>query len=159
MTATYDCIATTTLGSAAASVSFSSITGSFTDLVVVISATQGSFDNTGLRFNDDTGSNYSKTLIYGTGSTAASARDTSSSSMRIMIAGTTVSSTVWHIMNYSNTTTYKTALCRSDIASDQTRGGVGLWRSTSAITKLTFLAESGNFASGSTFTLYGIKAE
>jgi hypothetical protein len=158
MPATYEPIATTTLGSAAASISLSSIPSTYTDLVIVFSGTQGALDNTGLRFNGDTGTNYSKTLIYGTGLTAASARDTNSSSMRIMIAGTTINSTVWHIFNYANTTTYKTALCRTDIGSDQTRAGVGLWRSTSAINQVTFLAESGNFGTGTIVSIYGIKA-
>jgi hypothetical protein len=65
-------------------------------------------------------------------------------------------------MNYSNSTTYKTVLGRSNRASSDTAADVGLWRSTSAITRID-LAMGGsfptnNFASGSTFTLYGIAA-
>ena len=153
---TYDLISRTTLSSAAASVSLSSFPSTYADLIVIVSASQGGFDNTGLRFNDDTGSNYSKRLLYGDGSSALSVRDSNSTSMRIMIADTGVSSAVWHIMDYSNSTTYKTGICRSNIASQQVRAGVGLWRNTNAITKLTFVPETGNWASGSTFSLFGI---
>ena len=154
MSTTYEPIATTTLGTAAASITLSSIPSTFTDLVIIFTGTQGAFDNTGLRFNGDTGSNYSKTMVYD----ANSNRGTNDTSIRIMIAGTTINSTIWQIMNYANSTTYKTALCRSGIASDQVRMGVGLWRSTSAINEVTFLAESGNFGTGTTVSIYGIKA-
>ncbi len=62
MPATYEPLATTTLGSAASSVTFSSISGSYTDLVVVFSGTAGGGNsNLILTFNSDTGSNYSWT--------------------------------------------------------------------------------------------------
>jgi hypothetical protein len=61
-------------------------------------------------------------------------------------------------MNYSNATTYKTALARTS-EDGVAAAYVGLWRSTSAITSITIdKGSSDNFASGSTFTLYGIKA-
>jgi hypothetical protein len=65
-------------------------------------------------------------------------------------------------MNYSNATTYKTWLSRNNRASASNAPGtealVGLWRSTSAITELVIGLTGGNFDTGSTFTLYGIKA-
>jgi hypothetical protein len=72
------------------------------------------------------------------------------------------SNAIINIQNYSNTTTYKTALLRSNLATGTYPGVdafVGLWRSTSAITSITILPASNNLLSGSTFTLYGIKAE
>jgi hypothetical protein len=58
--------------------------------------------------------------------------------------------------NYSNTTTFKTFLSRTNVASDRVEALVGLWRSTSAITSITLYCGSNSFVTGSTFTLYGI---
>jgi hypothetical protein len=64
-----------------------------------------------------------------------------------------------NVMNYSNATTYKTFLARGNIAAGGTEAVVGLWRNTAAITSLELLPTASTFATGSTFTLYGIKAE
>ena len=157
MAATYEPIATTTLGSDSADVSFTSISGSYTDLFIVIVA-KGTSDNQELRFqyNSDTGSNYSHTVLYGDGSSAASARQSNQTS------GTTgnISSSEFiyfgiNLQNYSNTTTYKTAICRNGLSFAVT-SYVHLWRSTSAITSIKAILSSGSFKAGSTFTLYGI---
>ena len=166
MPATYEPIATTTLGSAQSSVSFTSITGSYTDLIVVANIAQAAGNNSlRYRFNSDTGSNYSYTIISGDGTSASSGRD---SNLTSGLAANTAGSTslellvIFQILNYSNATTYKTTLGRGNRASSATDATVGLWRSTNAITSVevamgsTF--PSNNFASGSTFTLYGIKA-
>jgi hypothetical protein len=168
MTATYEVIATTTLGSAQASVTFSTISGSYTDLVLVANwGVSVNGDGTIIRFNSDTGNNYSDTELYGTGSSAASQRRSNASFIDITRAiagdGTNIyTNAIINIQNYSNTTTYKTALLRSNLATGTYAGVaalVGLWRSTSAITSITILPASNNLLSGSTFTLYGIKAE
>jgi hypothetical protein len=59
-------------------------------------------------------------------------------------------------MNYSNSTTYKTILGRSNAATSGTSAAVGLWRSTSAINSIEIGTVS--FTAGSTFSLYGIAA-
>ena len=160
MTATYDCIATTTLGSAQASVTFSSISGSYTDLVLVIGGALSSSDGPTLQFNNDTGSNYSDTFLYGNGSSATSGRNSSQSEMAIGYMDTGQSNMIVHIMNYANTTTYKTALGRGNAPAALTIARVGLWRSTAAISTIKVkLSGVLTFNSGSTFTLYGIKAE
>jgi hypothetical protein len=72
---TYEAIATQTLGSAAASVTFSSIPGTYTDLVLVVAGTLTTgTENIVMQFNGDTGSNYSVTSLLGDGSTASSFR-------------------------------------------------------------------------------------
>lgn len=157
MTATYEAIATTTLGSAQSSVTFSSISGSYTDLVIVIAGTVNSATAFDVTFNSDTGSNYSATRLTGNGSTATSTRSSNGTNMPLGYITTTQSVSVIHIMNYSNTTTYKTAIARGNAADTLTNAIVGLWRSTSAITSISFAG--GSFQSGSTFTLYGVKAE
>ena len=61
-------------------------------------------------------------------------------------------------MNYANTTTYKTVIGRANNAGYGADTSVGVWRNTAAISTITLTALTANFASGSTFTLYGIKA-
>ena len=163
MTATYDCIATTTLSTSASSVTFSSISGSYTDLVLISTATVSSgAADLYLRFNGDTAGNYSATILTGDGSTASSTRFTNDAAGLILdyygSVGTTGHICIAHIMNYSNATTYKTVLSRANRASSGTDAVVGLWRSTAAITSVTIRTSGGNLATGSTFTLYGIKA-
>lgn len=163
MASTYTPIATTTLGSAAASYTFSSIPSTYTDLILIFngSASSGT-PYTTLRFNGDTASNYSDTTLSGNGSTAGSGKDVSTS--YIYVSGydtlsTGMSQLIVNFQNYSNTTTYKTALARSANAANGTSAVVGLWRSTAAINSITVLLNSAsNYATGSTFTLYGILA-
>jgi hypothetical protein len=166
MTATYEKIATNTLGSATNSITFSSISGSYTDLVLISSITGFSDPSYSgaLRFNSDTGSNYSLTNLYGDGSSAGSDRTTSVAQIQFygkaVGVPNAVSTGITNILNYSNATTYKTALTRWGAAGNGLNANVGLWRSTSAITSVTiFGLNSNTFATGSTFTLYGILKE
>lgn len=159
MPATYEPIATTTLGSAASSVTFSSISGSYTDLVLVINGTVTGGVAATLQFNGDTGSNYSQTNLYGDGSSAGSGRQSSITSAPAGSLGTTQSNTIIQIMNYSNTTTYKTVLSRGSNTTGFAIARVNLWRSTSAITSIVCaLTSSADYNSGTMLTLYGIKA-
>lgn len=161
---TYTPIATTTLSTSTATVTFSSISGSYTDLVLICNIAQAAGNNSlRIRYNSDTGTNYSRTYILGNGTSATSARTTSDVSgyLSEVTGSTTLEfAVIANIFNYSNTTTYKTHLSRSNRASSGVDATVGLWSSTSAITRID-LAMGGsfptnNFASGSTFTLYGI---
>lgn len=161
MALTYEPIQTTTLTSAQGIVTFSSIPSTYTDLVVIITGLQSTSSvlDFGIRFNSDSGSNYSDTNIEGNGSTATSGRNSNHTQGKLAYFG----STTWvgtlrvNIMNYTNTTTNKTVISRYDIPANQLGAAVNLWRSTAAINSVSFLMTSGNIASGSTFTLYGIK--
>lgn len=165
---THTPIATTTLASAAASYTFSSISGSYTDLVLVMSGQSvqaTTYDNLVIQFNGDTATNYSRTRLNGYSAGGATDRSLSTTSHLIgPITGTSYSSSIFspsitHIMNYSNATTYKPALYRSNSQDGYVQLGVALWRSTSAITSILIKTLSGsNLATGSTFTLYGILA-
>ena len=163
MTATYEKIATTTLGSAAADVTFSTISGSYTDLVFIITGGSSSAANLFMQFNSDTGSNYSATALSGSGSAAFSSRASSETYARLLDYGYLENNLkgvfIVNIQNYSNTTTYKSLLTRGNNTDNGTGTSVALWRNTSAITTVKIFPGSGNFLSGSTFTLYGIKAE
>ena len=160
MTATYDCIATTTLGSAASSVTFSSISGSYTDLVIVMSYSRSVSGNGLLRFNSDTGSNYSYTYLLGDGSSASSSRGSNQTNGIISYDSASLQETcIINIFNYSNTTTYKSFYTRGNDTGLGVITYMNLWRSTSAITSIELRPNSGNWNSGSMFSLFGIKAE
>jgi hypothetical protein len=157
---TYVALQTTTVGTATNTVTFSSIPQGYTDLVVVVDATSAG-DNVLARINGDTGSNYSFTRLSGNGSSATSARASNQSYLNFDGAAyLTTGRSTWVIqfMNYSNTTTFKTILSRGSNAATGTDANVNLWRSTSAITSIAFIATSNTYQTGSTFTLYGIAA-
>ena len=162
---TYTPLASATLTDPASSVTFGGIPQTYTDLVLVSMPLSATSDNLTMQFNSDTGTNYSTTILWGSGSSAGSARQTSTATPYMSYYGltnATPSTCVFHIMNYSNATTYKTVLARAGNASGS--GGVdaivGLWRSTSAITSIVVKqVGSNNLSSGSTFTLYGIDAQ
>ena len=164
---TYEPIATTTLTSATASVTFGSIPQTYTDLILVnYYATTTVNEDAYVQFNSDTASNYSRTHLRGNGSTAGTGRATNQTYCLIDLdsSGSTLNAglqTVTHFMNYSNTTTYKTLLSHSGTVGGSYTGTTliaGLWRSTSAITSILVGCTTNTFVVGSTFTLYGIKA-
>lgn len=156
MPKTYEPIQTQTVGTAVATVTFSSIPQTYTDLVLVANL----IDSNGfsvMRFNSDSGSNYSRTWMYGNGTSAGSSRGTNISGLDLKAAssGSEYPVDIVHLMNYSNTTTYKTCLIRQSYASNEVALYAGLWRNTAAITTITV---TNNISAGSTFTLYGVKA-
>ena len=163
----YEVIRTETVGTAVASVTFSSIASTYTDLVLVCYARTtraATSDNIIVRFNSDSTAIYSATALFadtGVGS-ARSSGDTSCFWAYIPAAsqnGNTYGASIMNIMNYSNTTTYKTAISRSNNTNAQIETTANLYRSTSAISTLTISSgTANNIAAGSTFTLYGIKA-
>jgi len=163
---TYTPIATTTLGSAAASYTFTGISQSYTDLVLVVNGATAAGSNLNLRVGNgsiDSGSNYSYTLINGNGSSATSTRYSNQAQIQPSNEDAYWDSTfsglmVINFQNYSNTTTYKTILSRANKASLGVAATVGLWRSTSAINQIFFGGSSQNLSAGTTLTLYGIQA-
>ena len=164
---TYTPIETKTLGTAVSSVTFTSISGSYTDLVLVVNGGMSSGAGyVSMQLNGDTTmSNYSCTYIRGDGSTAASGRYSGATGRYnvtgVDIQGTSVTANIiFQFQNYSNSTTYKTILNRWNQSSVGTSTGVTLWRNTNAITQIVLTeADSGaDWVIGSTFTLYGIAA-
>lgn len=160
---TYEPIATTTLTNAVPSVTFGSIPQTYTDLILVVTASPTSNGVTGyMQVNSDTGSNYSMSGMRGNGSTAASYRQSSATNFYFDYAGDTNTGTITvstiHFLNYSSTNVFKTNIVRQSNQGDAVELLAQLWRSTSAITSINLYWSSGNFAVGSTFTLYGIKA-
>jgi hypothetical protein len=159
---TYVALRTETVAVATNTVTFSlsGISG-YTDLRLVARGVSSGGDiDLSFRLNGDTGSNYSRTFLWGSGSTAGSGRSTGLSFGRLNYAGywTTSNESVItaDFMNYSNTTTFKTVLSRDNNSAVGVGANVNLWRSTAAITSIEIYTSAFNFAVGSTFSLYGI---
>ena len=167
-TVTYTPIATNTLSSSAASVTFSSIPGTYKDLVAVIQhkpvvTVSGLMCQVGAS-TVITAASYSVTSMYGNGSTASSSRDTARTNMSFSRNTGDDNSdfqfTTINFMNYANTTTFKTAISRLSNAAQEAEATVNLLRNTTNIDIITFFLSGTGllFDTGSTFTLYGIGA-
>jgi hypothetical protein len=154
----------------AGEVAFTNIPQIYQDLMVVINAASAT-STTGFPYfyvNTYATPSPSSTRIYGNGSSAVSDRATQSTSGNVMNYGfqglsQTPISAVMHILSYANTTTFKTVLARG--AGDVNGSGtvnitVNLSASTVPITSINIatFAAGCNFSTGSTFTLYGIRA-
>ena len=149
---TYDLLDSTTLASSASSVTFSSISQDYRDLVLV-SNVIGSSGNVRLRYNGDSSLIYSEVAMFGNGSTTTSSSSSGQSSAYLFVSGTDGSIMITQIMDYSATDKHTTGLNRHNVS-----GYVGAYAhryaSTSAITSLEIFGST--FSSGSTFYLYGI---
>jgi len=159
MPATYEPIATTTLGSAASSIDFTSIPSTFTDIRVVLVSSRVSGSAIHYRFNSDSGSNYSRTRVYGFGTSLGSDADTSQTEIGTNNYGTYLHLHTLDIFSYAGSTN-KTCLYEvngDNNGSGTVSRGVGLWRNTSVINAVSIFLTSGTIAAGSTATLYGIK--
>ncbi len=160
-TNTYVAIETKTLTSAVSTVTLgagNTIPQTYTDLVIVFNGSMTTLDNNNIRFNGvSTGSLYSVTRLIGNGSSASSSRASNQNQMQLGEIATSQSTDVIQIMNYSNSTTFKTVLARSANTAQMLKHNVGLFRSTSPITMIEIFSGGGyNYPVGSTFTLYGI---
>jgi hypothetical protein len=161
MPATYEKIATTTLGSTSSTISFGSIGSGYTDLRLVLAATNTASLDLNLTFNSDTATNYSRTQLTGNGSVASSTRSTSAAFIRANFFGMAASEPyllTLDLFSYAGST-FKTCLIEN--SEDKNGSGgvcrmVGLYRSTSAITTITFTTSTSTFAVGTSATLYGI---
>lgn len=171
MALTYTALASVTVGSGgAATIDFTSIAASWTDLLLVISArdsrTTDTWSNITMRFNSDSGNNYSGRLLYGQGSSAFSVSNSAQSSILYLYANAnsttanTFSSVQIYIPNYagSNNKSVSIDSVVEDNATNALNGlTAGLWSSSAAITSISLTPGTANFRQYSTATLYGIK--
>jgi hypothetical protein len=142
-------------------VTFSSIPAGYTSLQirgVVISADTDSYC---VRLNADTGANYARHRLLGTGTGVAASGTTSTNQIQISNGTDTFPSPfIMDIHNYLSTTQYKTIRTLQGI-DQNTAGNValysGLWMNTSAVTSVTVFLNSGNYSTGTQIALYGIK--
>ena len=166
--ATYTLISSNVLASSAATVTFSAIPATYTDLVLRISA-RGANASTlrqiYLILNNDTGTNYSRTWVRGDGSGADSTRSQDAQDLNIVQADAanatadTFSSHEVYIPNYLSTSSKPlSAFSAQENNTTQAYLGAvaGLYRNSTAITSIEINLQTVNFVSGSSFYLYGI---
>lgn len=163
MAATYEPIASTTLGSAATAIEFSGVASEWTDLRLVLVGTHDTGSaSVRMRVGNsaiDSGSNYGRTVLAGDGTSATSGRNASVTFWNIggVFTGDVTTIAV-DLMSYANVSVYKTALIADAVPGSYVERHVGLWMSTSAIDIVRVFTSSGSFAAGTTASLYGIKA-
>jgi hypothetical protein len=154
-TPTYTPLATVTLASTAATVTFSSIPATMRDLIVVVNGNTSANQFTGLRFNSDSGSNYSFVRMF-TGPTSST--DTRSYGLLTTGDPSLTLNAIAQIMDYSATDKHKTVLIRSNIPADNVAAHAVRWANTAAITTVAVEAISTTWAVGTTLNLYGVIA-
>lgn len=167
----YESIATVTLSSDAASISFNSIPGTYKHLQLRTKTRQAVATTGGqsqMRINGDTGANYTYHSLYGYGSGIASdgaGNNAWAYGVDRYTGGNDPAnifgSTILDFFDYTNTSKYKTL--RTFGGYDANGSGsvklhAALWMSTSAITSLYFENQGGgNYAAGTVWSLYGVK--
>jgi len=153
---TYDLISTTTLAATSSSITFGSLPQNYGDLILIIgnAKTSSSAFYAGLRFNSDSGNNYSFIYIYGDGNDAYTGASNADSSVPLSLFYSSIGQASVDIFDYSATNKQKTSLV-SVAAENITTYGTR-WANTAAITSLEVFASSSSFAVGSTFSLYGV---
>jgi hypothetical protein len=168
MPVTYNLIASNTLSSSAASVTFSAIPNTYTDLVLRISArgsAAGGNNEINLLINGSTSSIYSNTNLFGDGGSAGSNRETNSARMQLFVmsgntaTANTFSSHEVYLPNYLASTNKPLSSFNAqenNLSTAYIDATASLFRDTAAITSLTVTAQA-NFVTGSSFFLYGIK--
>ena len=169
MASTYTLISSNVLSSSAASVTFSSIPSTYTDLVIRCSARSTASGGVFLQINGDSSTIYSTTRLRGDGASASSGRTTSAANLYFAIdvpstsTANTFTNQEFYIPNYTvtqNRAISNFSITENNSASTDTYVQVdaGLYTSTTAITSLTVVqGSSTTFVSGSSFYLYGIK--
>jgi hypothetical protein len=155
-TPTYDLIATTTLAATSPEVVFGSIPQGYRDLILVLAVSSaGGNQLARLRFNSDSGSNYSRLFMRGDGSSATSSADPDTGIFGADVDSTNKHAQVINIMDYSATDKHKTVINRTN-RGDRVQAFAQRWSNNSAITSVRVVIASGTFNAGNTFSLYGI---
>ena len=170
MPTTYEPISTTTLTVGVSQIKFENIPQTYTDLKIIGNfLANGTEQTVALRFNNSPGGS----TLYSTiqmeansgGNTINSYQDSSADYIEI---GRTASTTTTYASCYVDVFQYTASIFRTvltttancDVATNNSRffTNVGMYRNTTAVNEIQLLLFSNSFSSGSTFTLYGIKA-
>ena len=157
---TYTPLQSIVLTSATASVVFSNINQNYQDLILIQNTSTSSSGNIYLRYNEDSTSSYSNTVLNATSASINSGRNSATTKGFIdsdaYAQNNFKYNAVTHIMNYSNTTTFKTALTKASNTGIGFTANVMTYIKTSAISRIEVFANVGNLQAGSTFDLYAI---
>ena len=170
MPSTYTLISSNVLSSSAASVTFSAIPATYTDLVLRFSARSatgtGQVSGLEITFNNDVAGNYAGRYIAGDGASATSGSysATNPGSATYVNGNASTASTFAsceiYIPNYAGSTNKPYSASMNQEANSTTaylRTYAELWTNTAAITEIKLNLSAQNLAAGSSFYLYGIK--
>ena len=156
-------LANLTLGSAQATVTFSSIPATYRDLRLVVTIPTGySGAGSGVKFNTDTDytNNYSRVVMGGNGTSAYSSSNSGAGNPAAnhdLGALRADGNLIADFLDYSATDKHKTVLVRENGSGNEASAQATRWASTAAVTTLTFTTDGGtNLPSGSSWALYGI---
>lgn len=164
----YESIATVTATGSQSTLTFSSIPGTYKHLQIRGIANDGSDNGIVLRFNSDTGANYTQHRLSGNGTSASAAGSTGNSSAANIgwASGATnvYGASIIDIIDYASTSKYKTVRTFMGVDANASGGNTGavylssnLWLSTAAVTSVSIIDPVLNFTAGTTFALYGVK--
>jgi hypothetical protein len=154
-TPTYTPLATVTLGSSAASVTFSSIPATYRDLILIFEGTQSAAADLTFTLNGDT-SNRTGVVMFGNGGSTGSGTRTAG---EVAYISTGRGNAIIQVMDYSATDKHKTILSRSNAPQDAVVAYASRWASTAAVTSFAIVATGGRtIGSGSNLSLYGVIA-
>ena len=148
-TPTYTALANITLGSSASSVTFSSIPATYRDLILTLNGVGTGAAPLRLRYNADSGSNYT---YVGT-SNVYSEAGTTTSACQFFDIDTNRYFYQCQIMDYSATDKQKTTITRGR---REPHMEANRWANTAAITSISVSTPSNAMAAGFTITLFGI---
>lgn len=165
---TMELVQTQTLGTAVASVAFTSIPQDGTDLMILVSqrASGSPVSQLNMQFNSSGGTDYSDRTLDGSGSSASSFARSSQPVLRITTnigtsyTANTFGNTQIYIPNYTSSVAKSASLdgvTENNNTTSYQSIVAGLWNNTAAITSVTFTDQnSGNFVVGCMFSLYKI---
>ena len=162
-TPTYTPLANITLATNTTTITFSSISQAYRDLVLVCNGKSStSTAQASITANGNSGANYSYIFAGGNGSTTLSQSSTGQSSYAFGNGRSYINTSpgwnlVVNFMDYSATDKHKSLVARENHSDLGTDMWAMRWANTAAITSLT-ITGNGTFATGSTFALYGIAA-
>lgn len=176
ISANFDSIASATGTGSSGTVTFSSIPATYQHLqircILRNDEASNAYRDLRIRFNGDTGTNYNAHLLYGNGTTLSATHRADANTYtyitasldgfpRNSVTSNAMGAVIIDIHNYASTTDNKTSRHFGGVTDGAGAGVVfvsgGLWRSTSAITSVSIIAEAGNWTAASQFALYGIK--
>ena len=166
---TFELIASSTVGAGgAASIDFTSISGSYTDLCLKVSLRNvlaDVWDNASIQFNGST-TGYTQIVLRGNGSTVTSLNSAVQTSINYWyeVSNNATTSTFGnaeiYIPNYAGSTNKSISIdsvTEQNATSAAAAFTAGIWANTSAITSIKLQGNGSNFAQYSTAYLYGVK--